>query len=195
MSIELATPIIDLDRSYTVEEFMSLPDDDNRYELIRGKLVEMKGPSYRHGRITSRLFHYLDTFLAAHPIGEVLNNLAFELNPNNAPLPDLAFVAAERLVAADFDSAFPGPPDLAVEVVSRTDYIYKTDEKVEEYLKAGTRLVWVVNPRSEVVSVYHPGKLKPRVLDIEDELDGEDVLPGFRLAVKALFEQAPIKSL
>lgn len=183
-----ALEMIDLDRTYTVKEFMTLPDNGKRYELIGGKLSEMPGPSIQHGLIIRNLFHYLDTYLTDHPTGKVLNNLAFELNPKNAPLPDLAFVLSERLQSIDYSDAFPGPPDIAIEVLSRTDYTFKTDDKIVEYLKAGTRLIWLINPNSNLVFVYHPGGAKPLILDGNDELEGEDVIPGFNVKVSALFE-------
>lgn len=177
-----------LTRQFTVDEFLALPDDDKFYELIEGETIEMAGPSVEHGFVVKNLFRHLDTYLLNHPLGEVLNNLAFILNPKNAPLPDLAFVVNARLIDIDYTKAFPGPPNLAVEVVSRTDEVFKVDDKVEVYQKSETRLIWVINPHKKVVSIYHPKDLKPSVLSIEDELDGEDVLPGFKLPLLEIFD-------
>jgi Uma2 family endonuclease len=179
---------IDLTRTYTVEEFMALPDDGKPYELIEGEIVEMPGPSIAHGLVISRLFGFLHNYLVTNHYGQVFNNTAFILNSKNAPLPDLAFVKAERLAGVDFEDAFPGPPDLVIEVISRTDEFFRLDNKVEAYLEAGAHLAWVINPHRKIVFVESPNAIKPLVLGVEDELDGGDVVPGFKLLVKALFE-------
>jgi Uma2 family endonuclease len=80
-------------------------------------------------------------------------------------------------------------PDLVVEVVSPNDFASEVDNKVEEYLQAGVRLIWVVYPQSKHVLVYRSGSVVQR-LGVEDELSGEDVLPDFRLAISAIFPAA-----
>ncbi len=126
-------------------------------------------------------------YLIDKPIGEVLNNSAFELNPANALLPDLAFMLLEHSAEVDPTTAFPGPPDLAVEVMSPSDKWSGVSKKVQLYQQAGTRLVWVVDPFDQGVTVYRLNKPR-RLLLVDDELDGEDVIPGFKLPVKTLFE-------
>lgn len=174
-------------RTYTVEQFMRMPDNGKRYELLEGELVEMPGPNVLHGRITRRLFHSLNIFLEANPLGEAMNELAFELGPKTAPLPDLAFVRSERLTAIDESGAFPGAPDLAIEVMSPTDKWSAVSKKVQLYQQAKTRLVWVIDPFDKGVTVYRLDRPR-RLLLIDDELDGEDVIPGFKLNVRSLFE-------
>jgi Uma2 family endonuclease len=185
------TTEINFEQIYTVDQFLNLPEGDKRYELIKGELREMPGPSIEHGLIISRLFRQLDRFLSEQPLGQVVNNLAFVLNPKNAPLPDLAFILAERLKGKDFSDAFPGPPDLAIEVISRTDFVFKVDDKIDEYLKAGVRLVWVINPRKKIVELYRPATgLVPQIISTSGELDGEDLIPGFRMKVAILFDES-----
>jgi Uma2 family endonuclease len=101
--------------------------------------------------------------------------------------PDLAFVSRERLPKNTFDS-LPVAPDLAVEIISKTDKVFDYDEKVEEYLQAGVKLVWLINPRGKYVLVYRQGQEGPELVSTEGELDGEAVIPGFKLQVDALFE-------
>jgi Uma2 family endonuclease len=100
--------------------------------------------------------------------------------------PDVGFVAKERLTGPIPDKYFPFAPDLAVEVVSPSDTAQDIREKVLDFLKAGTRLVWVVYPESKTVDVYRPDGVQ--VVEINGTLDGGDVLPGFRLALRAVFE-------
>jgi Uma2 family endonuclease len=188
MTTEIAEST-DAEKTYTVAEFMALPNNGKRYELIEGELTEMPGPSYSHGQTISNLVGEVKFYLRSSSIGRVFSGTAFALGPKNAPVPDVAFVVAARMNVEDEFDAFPGPPDLAVEVLSRTDYVFDVDDKVERYLKAGVRLVWVINPRKRIVEVYHPATgLVPQIVSSETELDGEDLLPGFKLAVKALFE-------
>ncbi len=176
-------------QTYTVSEFMELdlPDDGKQYELIEGELIEMSGPNVQHGLIISHLFHYLDSFLASNQLGRVLNNAAFELNSKNSPIPDLAFISAKRLIGLDFTKPFPGAPDLAIEVMSPSDKWSDVSKKVQLYREAGAKLVWVIDPFDQGVTV-HRYDAPRRLLLINDELDGEDVVPGFKLKISALFE-------
>jgi Uma2 family endonuclease len=175
--------------SYTVEEFMSLPDDGKRYELIEGELIEMPGPNINHGIITSRLIRALSDFLKSQGQSPdlALTNLAFELAPKTGPIPDVAFVTAERMAGVDLDKAFPGPPDLAIEVMSPTDKWSEVINKVRLYQRYQTRLVWIVDPFDQAVNIYSLGQPR-RLLLATDELTGENVIPGFTLAVKTLFD-------
>ncbi len=182
------TTALELEKTYTIADFEALPDNGKEYELIRGELLEMPGPSTGHGIVISILDTELRLYNRKVDVGQVLPGIAFVLDPENAPRPDLAFVVKERLIGINYYDAFPGPPDLAVEVVSRTDVTFNVDDKVEDYLKAGVRLVWVINPRNKLVFVYHPNADKPQVLGLKDELDGENIIPGFKLPVKTLFE-------
>jgi len=87
----------------------------------------------------------------------------------------------------DPSKAFPGPPDLAIEVVSLSNTASGIHAKVADYLAAGTRLVWVVDPEAETVTVY-ASLLAPRAHVVGQDLDGGDVLPGFRVGVEEIFE-------
>jgi Uma2 family endonuclease len=101
---------------------------------------------------------------------------------------DAAFVRRERVLAAgDVKSYWPGAPDLAVEVVSPHDRYPEVDAKVAEWLTHGTRMVLVVNPRRRVVAVHRPQRAG-RELTETDVLDGEDIVPGWTLPVRDIFE-------
>jgi Uma2 family endonuclease len=101
--------------------------------------------------------------------------------------PDLSFICLGRLPDEQIpDGYIKLAPDLAVEVISPNDIHYETDQKVDEYLKAGTRLVWVVNPVVRTVLIYRADGSIGGVRE-SGELDGEDVIPGFRCRVADLF--------
>jgi Uma2 family endonuclease len=102
-------------------------------------------------------------------------------------VPDAAFFTAERMPTLDtFPKSFDGAPDLAVEVVSPNDRRAEVEEKARTWLRFGAHAVWVVHPRNRTISVWTPdGAI--RTLGEADELDGGEVLPGFRIAVAELF--------
>lgn len=158
-------------KTYTIEEFMALPDDGNRYELVEGELVEMGQPGVRHGIISSRLHKLIANYADANDLGEAFLPMGFKLAPKTVRAPDVAFVVKERALG-DIDGAAPVPPDLAVEVVTPSDKLNAIEKKIKEYQKAGVALVWVIRPFSQVVEVYHPTDNKPVVFGIEDELNG-----------------------
>lgn len=144
------------------------------------------------GGISGEIGSTLNGFLFAHvhpkKLGRLFNAQTDFLIPGvGKRQPDVAFVTLERL-PENVRDAVPLAPDLAVEVISKTDDFYQVDDKVDEYLRAGVRLVWIVRPIRKIIEVYHPGDRKPTTLGIDDELDGEAVIPGFKLPVKALFE-------
>jgi Uma2 family endonuclease len=179
-------------RVLTIEDLEALPDDGRRYELEAGRLLAEPPPAPLHGRIVTMVATLLQSFVRPRGLGVVLTaDAGFVLgrSPDTMRGPDVAFVTRERYEGlADETRAFPGPPDLAVEVLSPSARSSETHSKVADYLAAGTRLVWVVDPQLEQVTVYR-SLLGPRRLDPQDELDGEDVLPGFRAAVREVFER------
>ena len=112
----------------------------------------------------------------------------FPDDPGKVRRPDISFISLERisLVQALEEGYITIAPDLAVEVVSPNDNLYDLDEKVQEYLRAGVRLVWVVKPRAR--HCRSPSlKGTGTILRKQDELSGQDVLPGFQCRVGDLF--------
>lgn len=173
----------------TAEEFMRLSDQPGRMELIDGELVVMAPASFGHGAIAGRITGPLRQHVKGHDLGEVVTAEASFLlrrNPDRVRVPDVAFVARERLPSTSWDSFLIGPPDLAIEIVSPTDRLTAVRAKAREWLDAGARFVWVLNPRPRTVTVYRPSG-EPQVLSERDTLDGEDVVPGFRCPIAELF--------
>ena len=177
----------------TADELFCMPDDGMRHELVRGELRTTPPGGWGHGKDSSKLDRSLGNYVEAHGLGEVATNepgFLLTRNPDTVRAPDVAFVRAERLVEADPERGYyPGAPDLAVEVISPNDLYTEVDEKVGEWLEHGTRMVLVVNPRRRTVAVHRPGR-DVRVLGVDDVLDGEDVVPGWTLAVRDLFPGA-----
>ena len=174
----------------TADDLLRLPDDGWRYELVAGELLQMPPSGFLHGTVAMNIGSLLHQHVTKYDLGVVCTaDVGFKLqqNPDTVRAPDVAFVAKERIPAAGKPEGFwPGAPDLAVEVVSPSDRFTEVLEKVEEYLAAGTRLVWVALPRIRAILVCHPsGEIK--MLREDDELNGEDVLPGFSCRVKEIF--------
>jgi Uma2 family endonuclease len=175
----------------TWQELAELPDDGMRYELVRGALLTMAPPFDEHGRLADRLGRSLERYVDAHQLGEVIRaeiGYLLTTRPDTVCAPDLAFVStAHRAAVGRSRGYFPGSPDLVVEVVSPNGRLTRVATKVAEWLEHGAKLVFVVNPRRQAVDVHRPGQ-PTRTLGRDDVLDGEDVVPGWTLAVRDLFE-------
>jgi Uma2 family endonuclease len=174
----------------TAEELERLPDDGRRYELVRGVLVEMTPAGGWHGENSSEISWHINSFVRPRGLGRVyVSETGFVLarDPDIVRAPDVAFVASDRLPPVrDREGYLPLAPDLAVEVVSPYDRQSDVTDKLLEYLDAGTRLIWVVEPRRRTVTVWTPDRTA-RILAESDELDGGEVLPGFRLSIAEIF--------
>jgi Uma2 family endonuclease len=184
----MGTPV--REQHFTAKEFYLLPDDGKRYELVRGALVCMAATGGQHGIIASRLDHRLRSFVEAHDLGEVCAaETGFRLteNPDTVRAPDVSFIARDRVATHGVPEGYwPFAPDLAVEVISPSDRFDEVLTKVQEYLRAGTRLVWVFHPRTKTVTVYRANS-EVQLLQGHDELSGEDVVPGFHCRVMEFF--------
>lgn len=175
----------------TIEELERLPDDGWRYELVRGRLVREPLPGYEHGRVAGRLAVLIGSYLRDHEIGEMLTGdpgFVLQDDPPTVRGPDLAFVAADR-VPEETRGYGRFAPDLAVEVVSPSNRPSQIQQKVLDYLDAGSRLVWVVDPEVRTVTMYR-SRREIRILGEDDELDGGEVLPGFRVRLAEVFAPA-----
>jgi Uma2 family endonuclease len=176
----------------TADELIDLPDDGLQHELVRGELRSMAPPGFPHGRSGSRFGSSLRRHVEDHDLGEVITvETGFRLttDPDTVRCPDVGYISNEHLAAVgDVTGYFPGAPDLVVEVISPNDRYSEVAEKVTEWLQHGARLVFVADPRPKTVAMHRPGQ-PTRTLGMDDVLDGEDVVPGWTLAVRDLFDQ------
>ena len=168
---------------FTAEEFLRLPEPlgAGKRELVYGEIVEMPPPDFGHGERQSELVIELGNYKRRTKVGRVITEVGFVLDrdPDLVRLPDVAFVLETR-VPPDWDrnSYFPGPPDLAVEVLSKSETLTAAQEKIDEYLQYGVRLAWLLNPRRRTLTVYRRG-VPPVELGEAETLDGGEVLPDF----------------
>jgi Uma2 family endonuclease len=177
-------------RLITAEEFAKIPDDDYHYELVEGRVVRVSPPGSLHGALAVQLAALLTRHVRAHNLGAVIGEAGFKLasNPDTVRGPDVSFIRRERIPAAGLPEGFwAGPPDLAVEIRSPSDSVRKIRKRVNDYLTRGARLVWVVDSRRRTVTVYRH-LLTAVTVGLDDTLDGGDVVPGFRCAVREIFE-------
>jgi Uma2 family endonuclease len=163
------------------------------YEVVNGLRVELPPMGIYSSFIALRLFLEAAPFSAAHRLGIVVAEVLFILDPkqNVRRRPDVAFVSAERwpldrLIPEDGD--WEVVPDLAVEVTSSHDLWDEVLAKMHEYFDKGVRQVWIVVPKRQLVFVFE-SPTQVRILTKSEELEGGNVLPGFRLPVARLFQR------
>ena len=175
----------------TADELLNMPDDGMRYELVRGELRKMPPAGHPHSRMGVRIATRLDMFTTDRGLGYVYGadgGFILESDPDHVRAPDVSFVRQARVdEASDSVGFFPGPPDLAIEVISPNDRYTEVEEKVADYLAAGTLAVVVVDPRRRVVKVHRPHG-ETVGLGEGDTLEIDDVVPGWRILVGEMFE-------
>ena len=174
----------------TANDLLKKPRDGYRYELSKGELIKEPPAGNIHGNRTMRLGWRLAQYVEASDLGVVFAaETGFKLatDPDTVRAPDIAFVSKTRIEQlGEFEGFWPGPPDLAVEVISPGDSHATVENKVEEYLSAGTRAVWLVDPRRRTVTVYRSSS-DSTILTEVDTLEGGDILPGFSCHVAEIF--------
>jgi Uma2 family endonuclease len=186
----LPARMADFEKTYTSDEFQNLPEFGDGYELIDGKLVKKPMPNSEHSLIARILMRHYDAFDPHEKIGRMLQEISTKLDNKNTPAPDVAFWKAERMPGRSQNAATR--PDLAIEIWSPHDLDTKKRQqdarnKLQRYLDSGVPLVWAINPSNQTVEVYQPNH-PPLVLGIDQQLEDGDVIPGFTMPVRALFE-------
>jgi Uma2 family endonuclease len=176
----------------TAEELLEFPGEGGfRYELVRGELHKMPGAGHHHGRLAMRVAASLYNYVREHNLGEVYaaeTGFLLARDPDTVRAPDVAFIRKERVDAVgDTRGYWEGPPDLAVEVISPHDRYADVDEKVAAWVEAGTRMVILGNLHRRAVSVYD-GHGVGRMLSEQDTIEGGEVVPGWALPIRAIFE-------
>lgn len=176
-------------RLVTANELERMPDDEFRYELVRGRLIRMSPVAPRHGDVAMAVGSLLWQHVRTHGLGRVWTEVGFRLfsNPDTVLAPDVAFVRTDRLPAADARGFYRGAPDLAIEVLSPDDRPADVRARVDDYLAAGTPMVVVVDPAVRTVTLHRAGA-SPNVRGDTGTLDLDPVITGFSISVGSLFE-------
>lgn len=178
------------DLGMTAEHLWGLPDDGYRYELIHGTLVREPPTGFTHADVASELLSRLRVYARTHGLGSAVGTDAgFILmrSPDTVLAPDIAFVSQSRLEAVGgIEGYWPCAPDLAVEIMSPSNPALELERKAALYLEAGTRLVWLINPKRRSAIVHAPGVHAIRIA-LDGSLQGGDVVPGFSCPLSDLF--------
>ena len=173
------------EKSYTADELLSLPDGD-RFELVDGQLLERSLgtiASWVGGEVYARLRDVARS-TGGWAFADGTGYRCFD-EDDRVRKPDASFIRPGRLPQLP-EGFTTSPPDVAVEVISPSDVLYEVEAKVDEYLDAGVKLVWLINPSNRSVRVFQPNQ-RPIQLGPADDLTGSDVLPDFRCSVAELF--------
>ncbi len=177
-------------RRYRAEDLYRNPVPGKCTELVAGRILVREPPGYRHGYVASRFLVAIAAHVNAHRLGHVLAaETGFTLfrNPDTVRAPDVAFVSHGRVPHPMPSGYLEIAPDLVVEVVSPHDRAARLRAKVSDWVRAGARLVWQVDPKRRTVLVFR-GSMEASVVHADEFLDGGDVLRGFRVPLSDLLD-------
>lgn len=170
----------------TEAELLALPRDGWKREYVDGE-IQVSPAGAPHGRIIIELSRLLANHVKARELGYLFDSSTGCWMPSgNLRSPDLTFVSHERLPEGVPEGFLRATPDLVVEVLSPGDSERRMLDKVGEYLEAGIGLIWVIDPASRTATSWR-SLTRVRALAAHEDLDGEDVIPGFRCRVDDLF--------
>ena len=176
----------------SVEDYAALDEPEGvRYELSEGELIVTPSPNYVHHEIRDKFNARLRALVDVQKLGGVTSETDFKLLGETVRRPDVAFIRADRLRGIDLEQIpLPLAPDLAIEIVSRSERAADLLLKVSQYLAAGTSAVWLFYPNTRLAYRYLPGKLEPEVrsADAGHTFEEPELLPGFSIPLDQIFE-------
>ena len=173
----------------TAEELFWLPDDGLRHELIKGEHLTMSPPGELHGAVAMNLSILLGQYIKSRNLGQMYaaeTGFKLESDPDTVLAPDIAFIRRER-VGVLTQKYRAGAPDLVVEVLSPDDRKRKVEDKTARWLGLGASVVWLVDPKQRTVDVRLADG-RQNLLTVDDELTGDDTVPGFRCRIAEIFD-------
>jgi Uma2 family endonuclease len=180
------------EQTYTADEFYALMearDDDLRFELIEGTIVEMAPPKSINSHIAHKIGMYLGLYVEENDLGYVFGaDGGFALTATDVRIPDTSFVAKER-IQGKMPDLIPGAPDLAVEVISPSETPVSINDKAQLYFDTGAKVVWIIYPDDKQAEIRTPSEEGYHVIPvgIDDNLHAKSVLPDFELPLNKIF--------
>lgn len=173
----------------SLQEFLSLPESDDLYELVDGELRPKVSPKFKHSRSQGRIYRILDDWCDEQQVGRVLPEWGVALQRRGVdwvPVPDLTYVSYKRLPPEwDEDAPCPVLPELVIEIISPGQTFGELTEKAADYLLAGVERVWVVDTKTQRVGIFHRDDL-PQTVSANGIIT-DPLLPGLELLVSRLF--------
>ena len=180
------------ERVYTVDDVWRLEAANEnpleKYYLIDGELCIKMAPTELHGEIAAEIARLIGNYAVERGLGRVGIETGFHPPGSRGTvlLPDVSFISKARMARRARDSYVPHMPDLAVEVISPSQSWAQVRRKAERYLRHGTALVWLIDPRAKRAEVWRPGAEQRETIPQDGELSGEEILPGFRLPLRQI---------
>jgi len=177
----------------TVDEFLAADLPEGKSELVRGELRMTPTPAVFHGRAATNLVVLLSNHVRQHNLGMVFgDSVGYELTPfpHTVRVPDASFVRGDRIPSDGLhlrDRLFRFAPDLAIEVLSPGESASELEEKLHDYIGAGTSLIWIVDAARRTIMTI-PADAPVHWLSENDTLEGGAVIRGFTCPVTAVFE-------
>lgn len=178
----------------TLEEFLRRRETKPYSEYADGEVCRKTMPTFGHGVVQRLLGFFLTLYLRERMIGDAASELRCIFGPpgrERAYVPDFVFIVGVTPGFTPTNKPYHGAPDLAIEILSPSDRMSRVNRKLRFYLENGVRLVWLIDPEERTVTVYSTFETA-RILSEDEELDGGDVLPGFRVPVRELLPPASI---
>ncbi|GBC99080.1 hypothetical protein HRbin17_01601 [bacterium HR17] len=172
-------------RTWTDEELLKIKHE-GKVELVDGEVIFMPPAGLEQGGISADLLTRLNNYVRRHKLGRVFDAQTGFRPHNNMRAPDIAFVSKERLPQKLPKGFLQVAPDLVVEVFGPHETVGDYEGKVQEYLSWGVRLIWLVDPNTQTVTVIRQNGER-KTLKGNDVLSGEEVVPGFKIRVKTIF--------
>ena len=176
----------------TVADLDLMPEDGNRYEVIEGELLVSRAPSLAHQRVSRNLLIIIDSYLAQHPIGEVLATPGVMFSELSGVIPDIVFISNDRRQEIASGERVTGAPDLIIEILSPGAENVRRDRmaKRQLYGRYGVKEYWVVDPEQRTIEIYR--SLDGALELVRSFAEGEEItsplLPGFACETSAVFK-------
>jgi Uma2 family endonuclease len=165
----------------SLKKFLRLPEAKPALEYFEGKVVQKVAPKRAHSVIHTMIAIELGGFVRKRRLGQVYIELRCTF-AGASLVPDICFFAAERLPK---EEDVVSPPHMVVEIISPAQTVKDLTRRLDWFVDEGVRLGWLIQPRQKRAIVFQPGA-EPQELGAEDTLDGGDVVPGYRLAIREM---------
>ena len=173
----------------TAEELLRSDVPNKSTELVRGVLVVREPPGTWHGQLAAKLLFLLGQHVYPRNAGMLFGQdtgFLVARDPDSVRAADVSFVRAENTWKVGKRGYASMAPDLTVEILTPGENHREVRDKVADWLRAGTRVVWVIDPEREIATVYRANGTQA-IVSKDGFLDGEDVLPGFSCSLETLF--------